>query len=103
MRVPISGIALGFRIIKGVGKDASDYGKLFISQVADKDHDAVLITIFIQDVKHIEYLLNHYSNGELRWIDIYANHVMDGREKIWMLENIFGISEEIIPIEGIPE
>lgn len=102
MRVPISGICIGFRIIKGVGKSDSDYGKLFIVQAADRDHDADLISVYVQDISLIDYLLNHYSHGKLKWIDAYCNQVIDGRDKVWMLEKIFNLSNEQISIEGDP-
>jgi hypothetical protein len=101
MRTPISGIVLGFRIIKGAAKDASDYGKLFIVQAADKDHDADLIPVYVQEIDAIDYLLKNYSNGQLRWIDVYCNQVASGREMVWMLEKIFSISTDQIYVEGV--
>lgn len=99
MRCPISGILLGFRIIKG-SKLESDFGKLFIAQACDKDHDAVLVTVFIQDTELLTELLTNYTNGQLRWIDTFCNQVQDGREKVWLLERIFEINKTVLQIEG---
>ncbi len=89
MRVPISGIFCGMRVIKAETKGASDYAKLFILQAADKDHDAVLITVYVQSIEHIEYLLLNHSSGTLEFIDIYASQIQDGKNLVWMLEKIF--------------
>lgn len=101
MRVPISGICTGFRIIKGHGKDASDYAKLDILQVGDKNYDSALIFVFVQDIEQIEYLLTHYSSGTLKWIDIFCIQIQDGREKVWLLKEIFHISKEKMIVEGV--
>lgn len=101
MRTPISGIVTGFRIKKGTGKDASDYGLLDIVQCGDKTHDTSLIFVYVQEIEHIQYLLENYSNGSLKWIDIYAVQILNGRELIWMLEDIYEISDQNILIEGV--
>ncbi|MEI7028337.1 hypothetical protein [Paenibacillus sp. y28] len=99
MRTPISGICVGFRIIKGQGKDASDFAKMHILQVGTKDHDADLITVFIQNVDLIGDMLRAYSNGALRWIDTLCFTYKDGRENVWMLDKIFNLSNDVIEVE----
>lgn len=98
MRTPISGICCGFRIIKGQGKDASDFAKLHILQVGTKDLDADCIPVFVQNVDLIGELLQGYSNGVLRWIDTYCYTYKDGRETVWMLDKILSLSDEIIEV-----
>lgn len=97
MRVPISGICTGFRMIEGNGK-TSDYGQLDILQVGTKDFPSDLTLVYVQKIEHLEFLLSNYKNGELKWINVFCNHEIDGREKVWVLLNIFSLSEEIIEV-----
>lgn len=99
MRVPISGICVGFRIIKGP-KDSSDFAKIFVVQPADKNHDASLIEIFVQDLGLIEFTLNNYSNGRLQWIDLYCSQIQNGRELVWLAERIYDLSPTPITVEN---
>jgi hypothetical protein len=101
MRVPISGIVTGFRIHSGNNKQ-SDIGQLDILQVGTKDFPSSLIHVYVQDVRLLEYLLTHYSNGDLRWIDTYCVQTVDGRDKIWLLLKILSFSEEMIEVEDAP-
>lgn len=98
MRVPISGICTGFRVIKASGKETSDFGKIFIIQPADKDHDAVLITVFVQDIQLLEYILMNYSSGDFRWIDVYASQIPNGKDQVWILEKIFNLDNRSIEV-----
>lgn len=99
MRTPISGIVVGFRIEKGSTQKSSDFGKLFVCQPGDKDHDAALITLYVQDVEVLQRLLDQYSSGQLRWIDTYCSQVVSGREIVWLLEKIFSFPPQPIPME----
>lgn len=101
LKVPISGIVTGFRIRKSTSaKDGSDYGLLDILQPGDKDYDSSLTFLYVQDIEIIDFLLRHYSNGQMRWIDTYCIQVPNGREMVWMLKRIFNLNKELIEIEG---
>jgi hypothetical protein len=89
---------VGFRIIKGAGKSDADYGKLFVCQVADKEHDADLITVFVQQLDLVEQLLKEYGKGDLRWIDTYCTQFQNGREVGWMLERIYSFGLPAIQV-----
>ncbi|MEW9702922.1 hypothetical protein [Paenibacillus sp. SI8] len=98
MRCPISGIVTGFRMHKG-DKNSSDYGELDILQVGTKDYKSHLEHIYVQDLDLIEQLLTDYSSGSLRWINTFCQRIPNGRETVFLLQKIFDMSEDVIPVE----
>lgn len=99
MQTIVTGICVGFRVIKGTGKDASDYGKLHILQVGTKNLDPDLIPIYVNDVENLGFLLTNYSSGALRWINCVCHTEMDGREKVWILGQVLSLNNATIPIQ----
>lgn len=95
MRTILSGIVTGFRVNQGKGED---FATLDILQVGTKDLESSLTIVYVNDIEHIEYLLTNYSNGMLKWIDTHIYATMQGREKIWVLKEIFNLSSESMEV-----
>lgn len=104
MRAPLSGIVTGFRIREtGTLKDRSEYGFLDLLQPGDKTYDSSLTHIVVQDVDLITYMLEHYSNGQLRWIDTLCQQIPNGREQAWLMIKVLEFNEEIIEVLEAPQ
>lgn len=99
MRAPISGIVTGFRMKKGVSKEP-DYGELDIIQPGDSKLASSLTFVYVEDFELVRYLLEEYSSGSLRWIDLYCYQIPQGRELVWVLEKIYGFEKETIQVES---
>lgn len=98
MRVPLTGICTGFRVRSG-GKTSSDYGELDIIQVGTKDHQTALTIVYVKENELLEYLLKHYSSGQLKWISVLIYSETSGRETLWMLQKVFDLDESEIEID----
>lgn len=96
MKVPICGICCGFRIKEG-GKN-SDYAVMDILQAGDKNYDSSLISVYIDQIDIIEKLLQTYSDGQLRWFEGYCIQIPQGRDLIWLLQDLFTFSSSELEV-----
>lgn len=98
MRFPLSGIVTGFRVRKD--SKGSDFAQLDIVQPGTKDFESSLTFVYVDQVDFIQFLLEHYSNGHLRMIHVYVAQVQQGRETLLVLQEIYELSNEKLPVEA---
>lgn len=99
MRAPISGLLVAMRPIKG-GKGDPDVGELDIVQVGDSKLRTALIHVYVEDMELFLRIMAEHGSGSLRWIDLFCYQVPQGRELLWMLERVYGMEQEPIPVES---
>lgn len=103
MRAPLSGIVSGFRIRQsGTAKDMSEYGYIDLLQPGDKNYDSSLTHIVVQDTDLITFMLQHYSSGQLRWINMLCHQIPNGRELIWLLKKIYTFAPDSLTVHDAP-
>lgn len=76
-------------------KDKSEYGYLDVLQLGDKNYDSTLTHVVIDNLDLIKYFLTHYSDGQLRRVDLLVHQIVDGREKVWLLIKVFDLGEKV--------
>jgi hypothetical protein len=103
MRVPISGIVTGFRIKRAAGKNETDVGVIDVLQPGDKTFESALIFIYVHDVEYIQFMLENYADGSLRWINTYCAEMSMGREKAFFLIKILDMSARPLKVLEAPK
>lgn len=98
MRFPLSGIVTGFRVRKD--SKGSDFAQLDIVQAGTKNFESSLTFVYVDRVDFMEFLLENYSNGHLKMINVYVAQVQQGRETLLVLQEIYELSQDRVPVEA---
>lgn len=98
MRFPIAGICTGFRVRKDA--KGGDFSQLDIVQAGTKDFETSLKFVYVDRTDLITYLLENFTNGHLKHIHVLVAEVQQGRETVLVLQRIYEMSNQEIPIEA---